>query len=71
MVWTACYLFWVLLDEFGYTGNGYTIASALYCAFATYVTSSNNGTTQFFMFQISYSIVVILLLFGNNIFIVF
>ncbi|KAI8886995.1 alkaline phytoceramidase family protein [Backusella circina FSU 941] len=58
MVWTACYLFWVLLDEFGYVGNVYTIAIALYCAFATFVTSSNSGTTQFIMFQVSFGLVM-------------
>lgn len=55
MVWTACYLFWVLLEEHGYQQQ--TTASAIviaaYCAIATYVTSANKGSTQFYMFQSS------------------
>ncbi|CEP13290.1 hypothetical protein [Parasitella parasitica] len=56
MVWCACQLLWVLLDEHGYQGIGYTVAISLYCAFATYVTSVNKGTTQFFMFQSSFGL---------------
>ncbi|KAI8967726.1 ceramidase [Mycotypha africana] len=61
MVWTACYLLWVLLGEHGDYGkrkNSYGIGILLYCAFATYVTSMNKGTTQFFMFQTSFGFVM-------------
>ncbi|KAI8643799.1 alkaline phytoceramidase family protein [Parasitella parasitica] len=58
MVWCACQLLWVLLDEHGYQGIGYTTSISIYCAFATYVTSVNKGTTQFFMFQSSFGLVM-------------
>ncbi|CAO0790035.1 unnamed protein product [Mucor circinelloides] len=58
MVWCACQLLWVLLDEHGYKGIGYTMCISIYCAFATYVTSMNKGTTQFFMFQTSFGLVM-------------
>jgi dihydroceramidase len=54
MVWTACYLLWVLLSEYNYKGWPYTVAIALYCALATLVTSQSQGTTQFYMFQTSF-----------------
>ncbi|KAI8149400.1 alkaline phytoceramidase family protein [Fennellomyces sp. T-0311] len=58
MVWTACYLCYVLLDEHGYRGPHYAIGMAAYCAFATYVTSQSKGSTQFFMFQSSFGCVM-------------
>ncbi|KAI9498028.1 alkaline phytoceramidase family protein [Zychaea mexicana] len=58
MVWTACYLFYVLLDQHGYRGPFYAISITLYCALATYVTSQSKGTTQFFMFQSSFGCVM-------------
>ncbi|KAI7908164.1 ceramidase-domain-containing protein [Cokeromyces recurvatus] len=58
MVWTACYLMWALMNEHGYNNKLYTIGIAFYCVFATYVTSANKGTTQFFMFQTSFGIVM-------------
>lgn len=53
MVWTACYLFGLLLNENGYRGAVYPVAISIYCAFATYVTSQSSGTMQFYMFQSS------------------
>lgn len=54
MVWTACYLFWVLLEEHGYQNQVLSaIAITAYCALATYVTSQNKGSMQFYMFQSS------------------
>ncbi|KAL1933829.1 hypothetical protein VTP01DRAFT_7919 [Rhizomucor pusillus] len=58
MVWTACYLFWLLLNEFGYNGKLYTLGVALHCAVATYLTSQSKGTTQFYMFQTSFGVVM-------------
>ncbi|KAI9483377.1 MAG: ceramidase [Benjaminiella poitrasii] len=58
MVWTACYLMWVLLNEHGFNNKLYAVGIAVYCAFATYVTSMNKGTTQFFMFQTSFGLVM-------------
>ncbi|KAI8058649.1 alkaline phytoceramidase family protein [Gilbertella persicaria] len=58
MVWTACYLMWVLLSEHGYQSQYHTIGISLYCALATFVTSQNKGTTQFYMFQSSFGIVM-------------
>ena len=53
MVWTACYLFYVLLNEHGYRGPSYAIGITIYCALATYVTSQSTGKIQFIMFQSS------------------
>ncbi|KAI9319021.1 ceramidase [Dichotomocladium elegans] len=58
MVWTACYLFWLLLNENGYTGRWNGVAIGLYCGFATYVTSQSSGTLQFYMFQTSFGCVM-------------
>ncbi|KAI7886283.1 alkaline phytoceramidase family protein [Lichtheimia hyalospora FSU 10163] len=58
MVWTACYLFWLLLNENGYRGAVYPVAISIYCAFATYVTSQSSGTMQFYMFQSSFGCVM-------------
>lgn len=53
MIWCACYLLFVLLDEFGYSGRLYSLVIASYCVLATLVTSQNKGSTQFYMFQTS------------------
>lgn len=53
MIWCACYLLFVLLDEFGYRGKSVGLSIASYCLFATLVTSRNKGSTQFYMFQTS------------------
>ncbi|CAO3587980.1 unnamed protein product [Absidia cylindrospora] len=53
MVWTACYLLWVLLQENGYEPIRYGIGIALYCALATFATSQYKGSTQFYLFQTS------------------
>ncbi|KAI9302349.1 ceramidase, partial [Cunninghamella echinulata] len=53
MVWTACYLLWVLLQSNGYEPIRFGILISLYCALATYVTSQSKGSTQFYLFQTS------------------
>ncbi|KAI7886378.1 ceramidase [Mucor mucedo] len=53
MIWCACYLLFVLLDEFRYRGRWVAVSIACYCLFATLVTSRNKGSTQFYMFQTS------------------
>ncbi|KAI8393789.1 ceramidase [Radiomyces spectabilis] len=58
MVWTACYLLWILLKEHGYERHLYGICIACYCGLATYVTSQSKGTTQFYMFQTSFGVVM-------------
>ncbi|ORZ21175.1 alkaline phytoceramidase family protein [Absidia repens] len=58
MVWTACYLLWVLLQENGYEPIRYGIGIALYCALATFATSQYKGSTQFYLFQTSFGIVM-------------
>ncbi|KAI9256479.1 alkaline phytoceramidase family protein [Phascolomyces articulosus] len=58
MVWTACYLFYVLLAEHGYEGDVYPICISIYCALATYVTSQSAGKIQFIMFQSSFGCVM-------------
>ncbi|KAG2194255.1 hypothetical protein INT46_005210 [Mucor plumbeus] len=50
MVWCACQLLWVLLDEHGYQGIGYTIGISIYCAFATYITIM--WTDLYFVYQL-------------------
>jgi dihydroceramidase len=51
MIWTACYLLWVLLQEHNYDSNLNTGAIISYCVLATYLTSRSKGTTQFYLFQ--------------------
>ncbi|ORX51678.1 alkaline phytoceramidase family protein [Hesseltinella vesiculosa] len=58
MVWTACYLLWVMLVENGYSASLFGVAISSYCALATYVTSQSKGSTQFFMFQTSFGLVM-------------
>ncbi|CAO3629366.1 unnamed protein product [Cunninghamella echinulata] len=58
MVWTACYLLWVLLQSNGYEPIRFGILISLYCALATYVTSQSKGSTQFYLFQTSFGIVM-------------
>lgn len=53
MIWCACGIFLTLIDEFGYKHALYKVAILIYCVFATFVTSSNGGKTQFLMFQTS------------------
>ncbi|KAI8070258.1 ceramidase [Thamnidium elegans] len=55
MIWTACYMLWLLLQEHGYN---YTIPIISYCGFATFVTSQSKGSTQFFLFQTSFGLVM-------------
>ncbi|KAI8063259.1 alkaline phytoceramidase family protein [Gongronella butleri] len=58
MVWTACYLLWVLLVENGHSASLFGVVIGVYCALATLATSQSKGSTQFFMFQTSFGLVM-------------
>ncbi|KAI8879527.1 alkaline phytoceramidase family protein [Backusella circina FSU 941] len=58
MIWTACYLLWLLLQEHGYAHLIYGVAIAIYCVIATLLTSKSKGTTQFYLFQSTFGLVM-------------
>ncbi|KAI8364157.1 ceramidase-domain-containing protein [Radiomyces spectabilis] len=47
-----------VLAEHGYERHLYGICIACYCGLATYVTSQSKGTTQFYMFQTSWHVLM-------------
>jgi hypothetical protein len=51
MVWNACYLLWVLLDERGLANKGVTVSIAAYCAVFSYLCHVAQGSAQFYTFQ--------------------
>lgn len=53
MIWTACYLFWLLLEEHGYKHVFYATVMIVYCLLATILTSQSKGSLQFYLFQAS------------------
>lgn len=58
MIWTACYLLWLLLQENGYPELMSAIVMTGYCILATYLTSRSNGSYQFYLFQASFGLVM-------------
>ncbi|SAM07006.1 hypothetical protein [Absidia glauca] len=58
MVWTACYYLFMLLQADGYEPIRYGVGISIYCALATFVTSHYKGSTQFYLFQASFGLVM-------------
>ncbi|CEI94047.1 hypothetical protein RMCBS344292_08270 [Rhizopus microsporus] len=58
MIWTACYLFWLLLEEHGYKHVFYAAMMIVYCLLATILTSQSKGSLQFYLFQASFGLVM-------------
>lgn len=54
MVWNACYLLWVLLDERGLVNRTITISIAAYCAVFSHLCHVAQGSAQFYTFQARY-----------------
>lgn len=54
MVWNACYLLWVLLDERELANRAVTVGIAVYCAVFSYLCHVAQGSVQFYTFQARY-----------------
>ncbi|KAH8554796.1 ceramidase [Umbelopsis sp. PMI_123] len=58
MVWNACYLLWVLLDERGLAKRWVSVSIAAYCAVFSYLCHVAQGSAQFYTFQASFGLMM-------------